>query len=91
MKIKLLDYNNQSFEYDIGELSDIIQIDLEIISGDEILQVVYKDNSTAMFDPAPERILDFNDGGYILYDKVAGINNLNDKNWLNREDSYSYP
>ena len=91
MKIKLLDYSNKSFEYDIGELSDIIQINLEIISGDEILHVVYKDNSTAVFDPAPDRILDFYDGGYTLYDKVAGLNKLNDKNWLNREDSYSYP
>ena len=41
MKIKLLDYDSQSFEYDIGDLSHIACIDLEVVSGDEIATVLY--------------------------------------------------
>ena len=91
MKIKLLDYDSQSFEYDIGDLSHIACIDLEVVSGDEIATVLYQDGRTTVFDTSPNRIIDFNDGGYTIYKPSENINLLDDKKWINRETSYDYP
>ena len=90
MKLKLLDYNAQSFEYDIGELSDIIRIDLEIISGDEVVTISYKDGTTKILDTSPDRFIDYDDGYYVVYDEATDINLLENKKWLNRKTSYEY-
>jgi len=92
MKIKILDYTDQPQEVDVGELENIKQITMSIISGDEILDVEYFDGKTKIFDSCSnDRILDFDDGNYILYSEEESINRLNDPRWLDREDSYSFP
>jgi len=89
MKIKILDYRNRPTEVDVGELKDIEKIFVEVGTGDEILNVVHKDGTTARFDSSKDRTRYFYDGWYDVYDEKRGINIINDPEWLNRTH-YSY-
>ena len=90
MQITLMNYNDEKTAFEVGELQDIATMEIEIVSGDEILCVTYNDGSSATFDTGLDRIMDFYDGDYVLYDKNAETNLLDDENWLNRADSYTY-
>ena len=72
---------------DLDRLDGILRIDIQVISGDEIVTVIYKDGSKEVRDSGRFRTLDFNDGEYCIYQ--AGLNNDIDK-WLKRKDSYDY-
>ena len=87
MKLKLLDYDGNPFEYEIGELEKIKSIELEVISGDEVATIYYKDGTSAVYDTAPDRMMDFFDTSYTVYNE-EGINLFNDEKWVNRLDSY---
>lgn len=91
MKIKILDYNNRAKEVDVGELKDIRKMKVEVVTGDEILNVTYKDGSEKRFDSADDRTRAFFDGDYELYNTETEpeINELENPEWLNRTN-YSY-
>ena len=88
MKLKLLDYQNKPHEFEIGDLDKIIDISLEVITGDEVGIVLYKDGNTKMYDTGSTRAFDFADDFYIVYNESINVNLLNDEKWLNRKDSY---
>ena len=81
-----MDYRNT--EYDTGvsldDLSGIDNIQITILSGDEIATVTYKDGDSDMFDSSVTRIMDFFDGSYTLYSN--SINRIEEFN--KRKDSY---
>jgi hypothetical protein len=89
MKITLLNYNNDKIEYDIGDLDNIKTITRYVISGDEVIDVRYKDGSVQTFDS------DNNTRAVDLFDVAGEIYN-NEVNWLNseeflsRKDSYDF-
>ena len=91
MKIKILDYRSREKEVDVGELKDIRKIAVDVITGDEILYITYKDGSIKRFDSSDDRTRDFYDGNYELYntDIEPEINELDNPEWLNRTN-YSY-
>lgn len=89
MKIKILDYRDRPSEVDVGELNDIERMTMEVGSGDEILNVVYKDGTTKRFDSSNDRTRYFYDGWYDVYDKERGNNIMEKPEWLNRTH-YSY-
>ena len=92
MILKLLDFKNRAKEFEIGELETIAKIDIEIISGDEIAHVVYKDYTTAHFDScAGGRIIGYPDGDYELYNCTNQVDFLHDPKWISRRTSYSFP
>ena len=92
MIIKLLDYADNETLVDIGNLNDIAKMRIDIITGDEILNVVYKDYREVRFDAGKNRSMDFHDWSYEIYDyrlsKEANL--LFDTYWLSRKDSYHY-
>lgn len=91
MKLKLMDYSDKLFEYEIGDLNTIDSIQIDVISGDEVGDVIYKDGSYKIFDTAnSDRLEDFFDGSYVVYDINDDINLLNDLEWVNRKTSYSF-
>ena len=90
MEVTILDYSSDKVVHEIGELESISTIEMEIQSGDEVLIVHYKDGRVIAFDSCEDRILDFFDGSYIVYNEESGTNILNDEKWLNRKDSYDY-
>ena len=80
MKIKILDYKNRETEVGIGELEDIEKIHVEVGTGDEILNVTYKDGTVRRFDSSNDRTRYFYDGWYEVYNKEKGINILEIQN-----------
>ena len=91
MKIKILDYRSREKEVDVGELKDIRKMTVDVITGDEILYITYKDGSGKRFDSSDDRTRDFYDGNYELYNTETEpeINELKNPEWLNRTN-YSY-
>ena len=85
----LLDYDSNEFHtgVDLENLDNILRIDIEVISGDEIAQVIYTNGDMKRFDSNNCRIMDFADDEYCIYQ--AGVKNEID-DWLKRVDSYSY-
>ena len=90
MKIRLLDYENNIKVVDVGDIKEIGSMHIEVLSGDEVLVVVYKDYTIKTFDSSNTRCEDCHDGGYPIYNEQIGINFLKDEDFLNRKDSYSY-
>ena len=86
MILKLLDYMSMPHEFTVN-LPDVLSIDIEVVSGDEIANVLFKDGHTERFDSCPDgRLTDFDDGGYVLYSPEQGIDKFDLFNI--RTDSY---
>lgn len=86
MKVKLFGYDKSTKEFDIGDVEDIHFAFIEIISGDEVLTVHYKDGTSRVFDGAPShRCMDYADWNYPVYG--PGVNLFEDQSWLSRPDS----
>ena len=90
MKIKLLDYEDKTKVVDVGDIKEIKSMYIEVISGDEVLLVIYKDYTIKEFDSSNTRCEDRHEGRYLIYNEQLGINFLKDKDFLNRINSYSY-
>lgn len=87
MKVALLDYDDEKITFEIGNLDDIYFARIDVISGDEIMTVTYKDGTEAYFDSSECRTINFNDGGYPVY--IPGkVNLFENKKWLKRKSSY---
>lgn len=83
-----MDYNNVKKKIVINNFEEVVKLNINIVSGDEILEVMYKDYSTKEYDSSDCRRMDFYDGGYCIYDITKGFDDI--KNWNKREDSYDY-
>ena len=85
----LLDYRCHKVNtgIDLNKLDDILRIDIEVLSGDEVACIVYKNGDIMRFDSNDDRMLDFNDGSWCIYQ--AGVKNEID-NWLKRDDREEY-
>ena len=90
MKIKLLDYENKTKVVDVGDIKEIESMYIDVITGDEVLVVVYKDYTIKKFDSSNTRCEDSYDAEYPIYNEQIGINLLKDEDFLNRKDSYYY-
>lgn len=68
-KLKLLDYRGK--ETIITLEKEIQAIFYQILSGDDVVYILYKDGTTEYFDSANDRLDDFFDGGdFIPLDKI---------------------
>ena len=90
MKFKLLDYETKTKVVDVGDIKEIGSIYIEIISGDEVLLVIYKDYTIKEFDSSNTRCEDRREGIYLIYNEQSGINFLKDEDFLNRKNFYDY-
>ena len=86
MKLKIMNCYEDEIEVDIGELDNISEIQIRVLSGDEILRVTKKDGTTIEEDSDRHcRVMDFFDGEYTIYDQAKGTNRI--KEWEKRQDS----
>ena len=90
MKIKILDHETKTKVIDVGDIKEIGSMYIDVISGDEVLVVVYKDYTTKEFDSSNTRCEDYLDARYPIYNKITGLNLLKEEYFLNRIDSYDY-
>lgn len=84
----LYDYLNTPHEFDV-DLDDerIAVARLEVVSGDEVLEVIYKDGDISRFDSCKEyRLMDFHDAMYVLV--LVGKWVVDKERFLARKGSY---
>lgn len=86
--LEIMDYKGKKTKttIDLNKLEDIQRIEIEVVTGDEICRVQYKDGKRDMFDSCSFRMSDFYDGEYTLYDVLDNTNYLDV--FKKRETSY---
>lgn len=89
MKVKLLDYRYRAREVEIGDLDNILCAILEIRSGDETLNVIYKGGKTEFFDSTDDRMQDFDDGSFVVY-ADGSVNLLTSERFINRTETWDW-
>lgn len=88
MKVKLLDYIGRSVIVDVGDIEFIERMVIDVITGDEILTVTYKDGTDEEYDSSDCRNLDFFDDEYEIYNAATGVTEFDNKDFMNRNASY---
>ena len=81
MKIKLFDCEDKISFVDVGDIKEIGSMYIEVIRGDEVRYVVYKDYTIKEFDSSNTRCEDCHEDGYLIYNEKLGINFLKDKDF----------
>lgn len=84
----LYDYTDEAHEFDV-DLDDknIVFAILQVISGDEVLDVVYKDGTSDTFDADTNyRFQDFLDAAYVIV--LDGEWKVDREGFLARKNSY---
>ena len=72
--IYLVDYSGEPTKVEL-ELDGLMTAKITVLTGDEILEAIYKDGGIATYDSSDCRRTDFYDGDYIIFVK-DGINDL---------------
>lgn len=76
-KVFIRDYTDHKTEVAIKDFEKVLRLDVEIITGDEVLTVTYKDGAKISFDSCDRRISDYYDANYELpLDKVDEFSNF---------------
>ena len=89
MTIKLLNYLGEPVEVDIGDFNNVARMTMEVISGDEVLNVMYKNYDVKIFDSSDDRTINFHDDEYeVYYFDNQGPNILDNEEFMNRTSSY---
>jgi hypothetical protein len=87
-----MNYQAKKVPVKIKNFEEVIKLTIEVISGDEILQVLYKDYNIEEYDSCylldDYRVMDFQDNLYTIYDITRNIDYI--KTWSKRKDSYNY-
>ena len=88
--IKIMNYNCNEVPIKIKDFDEVVRLTIEVVSGDEILHILYKNYKEDTYDSCyllgNYRYMDFFDNEYVIYDTTKGINKL-DK-WKKRKNSY---
>ena len=87
-KLVLLDFEDRQVEtpVDLEDLENIKEIEIRVITGDEIAVVLYNSGYMKSYDSGRGRIEDFFDGSYMLYHCGVFVTDIN--KFLNRKNSY---
>lgn len=64
-KFDIYDYDDQPTTIDLKD-KDVKRLEVEMVTGDEIVTVVYADGSTESFDSSNCRLTDYYDGEYTV-------------------------
>lgn len=64
MIINIVDYKDERIKVDIGDIENIDYIQVEVLSGDEVITVWYKDGEYKDLDSSQCRLKDYYDGEY---------------------------
>lgn len=86
MIMNLIDWKDEKHPVDIGDLDNIDAMFIKVVTGDEILHVLYKDDTDKFFDSSEDRMADFDDGIYPIY--VSGLWCIDKDKFMNRKTSY---
>ncbi len=85
------DYEGSPYEtdFDIDDLANVSCAWMTVVSGDEILTVLYKDGERRKWDSCPGvRFIGYEDGEYNIYVPEYGVDLLHDDTWLSMSKAY---
>lgn len=89
MTIKLLNYLGVPVEVDIGDFNNVARMTMEVVTGDEVLNVVYKNYDVKIFDSSDDRTVEVHDDKYeVYYFDNPGPNILDNEEFMNRTSPY---
>lgn len=92
MTIKLLNYRGVPVEVDIGDFNNVARMTMDVITGDEVLSVVYKDYDVKIFDSSygnDRRTMDdYEDEYEVYYFGNPEPNILDNEEFINRTSSH---
>lgn len=88
MIIKILDYAGNERQVDVGDIETIRRMFIAVLSGDEVLHVLYKDGKRILFDSSEERRVSELDSIYDVYDIDTGLNMFENDWYIERTSSY---
>lgn len=88
-KIRLLDYKDTPMEIAIKDFENVRVFLFEIISGDGILTVIYNDNHEETFDSGNNRMIDYDDGLWVIEPKDIDVLNRMKDNY-DTDELYRY-
>lgn len=88
MFLEIMDYSGARTKtpIDIDNLKDVLSLYIRVISGDEILTVIYRNGKIERYDSSDSRCMDFYDDEYCLYNEFEKINLIPE--FQNRKSSY---
>lgn len=90
--IEIMDYNDNKAPVKIKNFENVVRLTIEVVSGDEILHILYKDYTQEEYDSCHMlnnfRMMNFHDDTYIIYDITKNINYID--SWSKRQTSYNY-
>lgn len=89
--LTLLNYKDKKVEFDVDiEKDDVLTAVMEVVSGDEVLKVIYRDGTIRVYDSDRDfhRITDFCDGGYVVV--KCGEWEVDKDMFLARKSSYDW-
>lgn len=87
-KIYILDYEGKKTEVEIEDFDNVKRMTITVLSGDEVLDVVYKNGTTRRYDSSDCRWYSYYDCEYDIYEYDETENPIDDPEWLNRKKSY---
>jgi len=77
--VTIRDYGTKRTKVVIKDFENVSSIFVFVVSGDEVLSVLYKDGHTERFDSSDCRVTDYYDGGYnVPLDKLDEFSDCND-------------
>jgi len=86
MILQIMNCYNDKIDVDIGELDEIREISILVLSGDEILKVNKKDGTYLSEDTDRHgRCISFYDGEYRIFDSDTGENRIEE--WNKRKNA----
>lgn len=88
MIVKLFEYREHYVLVEVGNIETIDRMIITVISGDEVLTVMYKDGTERDYDSSDCRVMNFLDFQYEIYNDKTGVNKFNNKEFMNRTNSY---
>lgn len=65
MKFNIYDYKDNVVEIDTKG-REVASISVEVVSGDERIEIIYKSGAFEMIDSSSDRFINYYDGGYEL-------------------------
>lgn len=84
--ITIRDFDNKKTKIKIDNFEDVVRMNIEVVTGDEILYVLKKDYTQEEYDSGKCRIVDFYDGEYTIYDTINNVNLIDA--WNKRKNTY---
>lgn len=89
-EIEIMDYRGKKTTIKIRNFNDVVKLQVEVISGDEVLHILYKDYSQETYDSCymlnNSRMINYFDFFYTIYDITENVDRI--EKWAKRKSSY---